>query len=292
MKKYIIAFDLHGTLLDLNWNISNEHLQEILSLLNDLNSIADFFIITGNDYSFVEKHLPKELIDMMSGFVLETGSYILMPKYKFDKDNTLLSIYLDDMESSNKHCSHDWIKICNELLAYFQEKKYSFIKYFGNRKASISIFTCDENGGEDPLKFYDIIQNDLNQHKFGDLFFLTWSNVALDIIPNDVSKWIALKSIAEYLNNQINFQSPISIISFVDSYNDREIAEYSNYSILPSNCSKSLIEHLRKKNKLVLPLNRFHFIENLVYISENKYTLGVIEGLKFLKNINIALELL
>ena len=124
------------------------------------------------------------------------------------------------------------------------------------------------------MDLYDIINSDLLKHKYGKDFYITWSNVAFDIIPKNFSKWDTLKKIAQ----------DRQIISFLDSYNDCSLAQFSNFTFLPKNSSEKLIFYLRKHNKLIFPLNAFHFCKNQCYISEKSYTEAVIEGLTYLKN--------
>ena len=323
----IIAFDLHGTLLDINWNISGNLLPELIKLLDELSTFADFFIISGNELAFVEKHLPAELFKRITGFVLETGSIIYLPPPRnMSKCENSHHIY-GGGRVGKYLCNGKTRDYVSELKEYLLNKNYPFVKYFGQRESSISLFTKDESGGEEPLDFYDIVQNDLKQHKLADEFYITWSNVALDIIPVGISKWSALKMIVDNTTLVVpelasvlseggqsfcpphriaelrsacgfpnsEFRIPNStgggiIISFVDSYNDKEIALNSTYTFLPSNASKDLIKHIRNNNNLVLPLSKFHFIKNTTYITKDSYTSGVIEGLRYIKEKIVSTE--
>jgi len=255
MKRYIIALDLHGTLLDLNWKISRGHQSELVSLLKEISHIADIYVCTGNDHTFVEKYVPADILKCVDGCVLETGCMIYKTSQKnfLTNDNTISKV--------------------SSLHEFFKAKKYPFVKYFANREASISMFTCDESGGEEPVKYYETVRNDLQNHEYSDLFYVTWSNVAIDIIPIDISKWNALKHISE----------DRCIISFMDSFNDKEIALNSDYSFLPKNASVELINYLRSNTKLVFPLSKFHFLRDYAYVTESSYTKSIIEGLSTFK---------
>ena len=255
MKKYIIAFDLHGTLLDEQWLIKDNDLSDIIFLLESISPLADFYIITGNDETFVKDYLPDKLLKYINGLVLESGSII--------KNNSNKTYLINE----------NIISYANELKQYLIKKNFDFIKYFGNREATISLFTKDENGGEDPLLFCDIVRNELKQCNVFEHFYLTFSNVAIDIIPLNISKWNALNHIVE----------DKTIFSFVDSYNDKDIAENSLYTFLPANSSNKLLDYLHLKNKLIFPLRKFHLIKKSVYISNESYTRAVIDGLKYIK---------
>ena len=256
MTKTIIAIDLHGTLLGLDWKTTADSREELISLLSEMKANFDFYICTGNDFTFVEKYIDKEIQKNIHGYILESGCVV----YKC-LNKTLLT---DDIT----------MRKAKEIEEYFISLKLPFIKHFAKREASVSIFTYDENGGEEPVKHFDIITDILNKHKHSDSFYTTWSNVAIDIIPNGFSKWTALKDCA---NDSL-------IISFMDSYNDKEIALNSDLCVMPNNVSHELIAHLRNNNKLVYQLNKFHFLKNNGYITESSYTKGVIEGLKYLKS--------
>lgn len=258
MKKYIIAFDLHGTLLDEKWKFSHGTEFELISYIEKFNYIADFYICTGNDFKFVEENISKTMLDYFTGFILESGCLIKKKS---------INQFLINNETKN---------MIKELETYFIEKKYPFVKYFAQREATISLFTCDENGGEEPSSFYHTILNDLQKHKFGENFYLTWSNVALDIIPILNSKWNALNHLRK--NNKI--------ICFMDSFNDKESVLLSDLSFIPRNASHKLIKYLREKNKLIFPIDKFHLINHHVFISSKSYTMGVIEGLKTLEQNN------
>ena len=255
MKKYVVALDLHGTLLDEKWEIPSRLQKELINLLNDLSPVVEFYICTGNDYSFVEKHIPGEVIKLIDGFILETGCIVYSNGVKEYRTP----------EKTRKEAE--------ALKHYLSKKNYPFVKYFGERESTITLFTADENGGEAPERFYDIINSDLLSHKYGKNFYITWSNVAFDIIPNKFSKWDTLYKISQ---NRL-------IFSFLDSYNDSGIARYSDFTFLPKNSSDKLLFYLRKNNKLIFRLKSFHLFKNQCYISDKSFTEAVIEGLDYLK---------
>jgi len=261
MKKYIIAIDLHGTLLDDKWKISKRHHYELITLIKELKEYVSFYICTGNDYDFVVEHLPEEIVRNMNGFILETGCIM----YKNENKTYLTS------EKIRREAI--------ELQNYFYAKDYYFIKQQGKRESTITLFTSDKKSGRSPEFYYDIIYKDLQQHKFKDNFYITWSNVAIDIIPREMSKWYTLKNIKD----KLYFEDNSYIISFVDSYNDKEIANFSNYTFLPLNSSSKLIDYLRYNNKLIFKTNKFHTMINQCYKSDKLFSEAVIDGLNQLK---------
>lgn len=256
MNKLIIALDLHGTLLNDDWMIKIEHQNELAEIIDDFVNYADFYICTGNNYDFVERYVPKQILDKIKGCILETGCLI-------QQDNVKNCLTTEETKEK--------IKI---LQAFLEEKKYPFVKYFAKRETTISIFTRDEHTGENPLNFYQVVYDDLTRHPVGDSVYLTFSNVALDIIPVGFNKWNTLKNLSQDCN----------IISFMDSYNDKDIARQSYLTFLPGNASDRLISYLRNENKLIFKFDKFHITKNHVYISEKLSTHAVIDGLKILKN--------
>jgi hydroxymethylpyrimidine pyrophosphatase-like HAD family hydrolase len=254
MKKYIIAIDLHGTLLDESWQIHKDIQNDLLKSMTALQDFADFIICTGNDYSFVEHHVPSDVLKLFKGCILESGTIY--------KDQT------SSMSLSNETTAEYIV----ELRDFFVCKNYSFVKYFGERQSTISLFTVDQSGGEVPSTFLTTVLKDFNTHIHADKFYVTWSNVAIDIIPYGFSKWTGINHLA---NDK-------KVISFLDSYNDKEIALNSDFVFLPSNSSPELIKTLRQNNKLVFDLGKFHFINNHCYLSKKSYTSSVLDGLKYL----------
>ena len=255
MINYMIAIDLHGTLLGMRWDISPQLTQELCDILDYFGAIAEIYVCTGNDSSFVQKHLPRDIHSRITGLILESGC-ILERSGRVE--------YLTTAQS---------VQHIKSIETFLKSRQYPFAKYFATRESTISIFTTDENGGEFPEQFADIVASDLKSHEYGDEFYLTWSNVAIDIIPAGVSKWSALQSVADGK----------TLVSFMDSYNDKEIALYSDFTFLPQNTAPALISHLRANNTLVFPLSRFYFLKGSSFLCQKSYTEAVIEGLHYLK---------
>ena len=260
MKSYIVALDLHGTLLDLNWKISAGQETALAERLNEIKDIADVYLCTGNDFSFVESYVPAEVMSHVKGCILESGCVL---------NNLSQDICLTTSDTIDK---------ASRLQSYLEKKQYPFVKYFGQRKTTVTLFTCDEQSGESPEKYHDLVDKDLKSSEFGEDFYITYSNVALDIVPINHSKWYTLKKIAQDTGEDCK------IISFMDSYNDKEVVKYSDYSFLPQNASDSLIQYLRAHTKLIFPVGKFHFFRGIAYLCSEKYTEAVVAGLRFFKH--------
>jgi len=255
-KEYVIAIDLHGTLLNMRWKIAPEQREPLLAILEQVASIADIYICSGNDFDFIRQYVEPEVLAYMAGCVLETGCVL--------HDFTTQTYLIDEGTR---------LKV-KELEKGLMAKKYPFVKYFGKREATISLFTRNEFGGEPPQRFFDMVQHDIDRHKYADLFYLTFSNVALDIIPIGYTKWGTIDQIAEGR----------PVVSFIDSYNDREIALYSHMTFMPKNSANVLREYLIQHQRSVLPIEAFTFQEGTACLCSKKYTEGVIEGLELFYN--------
>ncbi|MCL1827716.1 MAG: HAD hydrolase family protein [Candidatus Cloacimonetes bacterium] len=255
MKDYIVALDLHGTLLDEQWKISATQTRELIHLMKSLEGYASFYVCTGNDYDFVEKHLPADILALIDGLVLESGCILYEKRVK--------TYQVEDKALAS----------AKDLHSFFTGQSYPFVRYFGKREATVSLFTSDDKRQKPPADYVEVIKKDFSKTAYADDFYVTWSNVAIDIIPKDISKWSLINKI----------KNSACVIAFMDSYNDKEICEFSDFAILPKNTTDSLIHHLRWNNKLVFPLHKFHIFSNQCYISQKPFADAVIEGLLALK---------
>jgi len=253
--KYILAIDLHGTLLNRNWEI--DKINDLVFYLKKVRQFCKIYICTGNNFSFVKKHIPDEILDKIDGFVLETGCIILEKSIQ------------RTLTSKNE------IKIIKNVEKYLKKNLVYNIKYFAERISTISIFTDDGREGCPPEELFAKIKQILEKSEFKNTIKTTHSNVAVDIIPVNYNKYTGIRSISENLK----------IISIADSLNDSELLLNSDISFIPKNSSPSLLNYLKKKT-MIQPLSKTLNFGN-IYISNYKYTLAVIEILKNIELLNI-----
>jgi len=253
MKKNIIAIDLHGTLLNEHWILPDAQYETFCQLYNDLKSAYDFYICTGNDYSFLTRYLNRTFLDCFTGFILETGCV-----YRENGQEKVL-------------ISPDLMAAVKQLEADLKMADFPFIHYFATRKASISMFTHTEQTGTAPDVHYPEIMAFMDNHPYADRFYVTWSNVAIDIIPRDVSKLTGVQKIADGRR----------IISLVDSMNDFDLAVQSDLCFLPANSSKTLLENISFEK-----IEKFKDIKNSngIFLCNKSYSEGVIEALNKVKS--------
>lgn len=260
MNKKVLAIDLHGTLIDHQWNFPDQLLKEFIIIHDQLKQFFDFYICTGNNLDFVIHYLPKPLISCFKGFILETGAV-----FSDGYDEEIL-------------ISSDLIREIMELKNQIEAQNYSFIKYFANRSASISAFTRSEFEGESPEQYVKIIDDFVKKSNLSDKVYTTYSNVAIDIIPNGISKLTGIQSIAEKK----------FIISLLDSMNDVDLAIHSNICFLPSNASPDLLNIVPHQsiNAFLPQLNEINQSETgNVFLCQKSYSYGVLEALRELTKV-------
>ena len=255
--EYLISIDLHGTLLDKDENLSQDSEGILISLLLSKPSCAKIYICTGNDLGFLERKLSKKLLDLFDGVVLETGVIILLDK-KIKEVLVASSVVKE-------------IKAIQENLI---GNSYPEIYKFADRMASISMFMKHD---ESVFDFYKTIKKVMSHKE--DKFRVTYSSVAVDIIPVGFNKFTGIKEIERRLTNKRNYK----IIAIADSINDYELLRDADISFLPSNCNKKVTLGLEKHGMRSIDLQSTKDVlanENCFYISDKKTTYGVIEILE------------
>lgn len=253
--KYILAIDLHGTLLNKSWQIENQN--ELKSLLKKVSHFCKIYICTGNNFSFVQKYIPTDILNLIDGFILETGCII-------SEDNSKKILIPENTINTIKTVE----KFLKNNLVYD-------LKYFAERTTTISIFTDDGNEGSPPNELFHKVKHLLKNTEFENTLKITHSNVAVDIIPKNFNKFIGIKSISKNLK----------IISIADSFNDLELLLNSDISFIPKNSSPDLLKYLKKKKSIFSICKALQF--GNIYKSNYKYTNAVIEILKYLPLLNI-----
>lgn len=258
-KKYIIAIDLHGTLLNRDWSISGSLVPPLVSLMKKAKNIADFYTCTGNDLTFVKKHLPKKVFDCFDGFVLETGCVV--------SDGREEKIITKDKE----------VEIIKELEKELKKQEFKELNYFARRLSSISLFTKRPYDKNIPRDFYPIVNTKIKELGFENHVFATYSSVAVDIVPKGYNKFTGIKFMAK--NKET--------IGIADSMNDKHLLLDSDYGFMPSNAPPELIGLLKKNGKNISNIDDSVSIRKNCVIQSNKEdTRAVLEVLDFLnKNI-------
>lgn len=242
----IIGIDLHGTLLDADEKPTSTEINRLKKILKNKPDDFMVYICTGNDLPFVERKL-GELLNYFDGCVLETGCSISF-------DNKTENIIVDN----------EVVKKIKNLENELQNKQLSNVYKFARRLSSISIFPTF---GTDVHEFYKYIQTKVEKSEW---FRITYSSVAVDLIPDGYNKYTGLKFIAN--DDDI-------IIGIADSINDLELLQNADYSFLPSNYNKK-IDTMILHN--ICNIENYQNDNGKVFLSNYPTTKGVCEILEYL----------
>ncbi len=268
--EYIISIDLHGTLLDKDENLSKGSAEKLTLLLKTKPENVKTFICTGNDLSFIKRKLGNDVFNLFDGAVLETGVVISL-----DKKNEEILV------------NNSVVKQIKELQEKLIKDDFKEIYKFANRIASISMFT---NFEESVFNFYDKIKD--NPSIDSDQFRVTYSNVAVDILPKGFNKFTGIKEIEKRISEKSKVKVNSKIIAIADSVNDYELLKNADISFLPKNGNLDVIQDLEIEGKRRIDfdmLNNFLESDNFFSVSNSNTTFGVIEILdKIFNDIKIT----
>ncbi len=252
VREYIIGIDLHGTLLEPREIFPEELVSPIAQELDKLKGKALLWLCTGNDLSFVEEKIPEPVLEMMDGYVLETGCSVSRDK----KTEEVLTTPYEQ-------------KMIKELEALLRQMNFPEVKYFGHRLTTIAMFT------DNPRQFYFKIKTLVDKTKFRDKVLVTYSSVAVDILPRGYDKYLGLLRVAEGRK----------IIGIADSVNDLNLLLRSDYAFSPANIAPELEPILTREGRKLVKLAHLNELEpNILAVSVQRETRGVLEILRFLAN--------
>lgn len=267
-KPFIIGIDLHGTLLNEDWIVEPELMEDLISIIDNVKDFCQVVICTGNHFGFVEKYVPKELYEHFDGAVIETGCAYSTMK---GEENSLINPEEQKVIDT----------LFKDLMAAQVDGKFPKMKYFGERKHSISLFTRDENEGADPKLLIPLVQKIVDNSGLADQVTVTHSSVAVDIFPKRLNKGVGLQAL----------NKAAITIGIADSKNDHDLIMLSGLAFLPKNADQGLIGDLKKEGKKIVRIDAvedYHISDPDVIIQATQNdTRGVIEILRFIRdNLN------
>lgn len=258
--KYVLGIDLHGTLLDDEWEIKENIKGKLISSLKSINNFCSVYICSGNDLAFVKKYIPEEILRSFEGYVLETGCVI------------------SDGNKEEIIIPKNLIKDIKKLENILRNKNFEEVKYFARRLTTISLFTKTVTGGSDPAEFYPKVKETVKKLGYSKKVHVTHSSVAVDIIPRGHNKFSGIKHIAKGLET----------IGIADSLNDIHLINNADYSFIPANVSPGLLRELKEKGKNIINMEETSRTgKEVVLQSRYKTTKAVVEILEFInKNLS------
>lgn len=246
MNIKLCVFDLDGTLLNSNKEITTETIKAINKLKN---KNIQYTIATGRMDTLARKYQKQinsdlPIISCNGSLIRDLSGNTLYKKHlNFDiiktlvefynsnnldfmlyTENTILStpnnprlILLENLNSSSNPEDRFDIEILNKDIKYYSDSLFlKSLAYIENREKLLNI-EC------------------IMKEKFKDLSIVSSDKTLLDIMPYGVNKGTGLQNLCKILNINQN-----EIVVFGDNFNDLEMINFSKTSVVPSNGEESI----------------------------------------------------
>lgn len=246
MKKQIklIALDIDGTLIDDNFNVSNNTIEAIKSLIDKGIYVA---LATGRAHRAADNVRKQTGIDLPilshngGKIILANGKEVSNIKLpismvkniiRYSEENEIyIKIYVDDIF---------YVNVENEITKYFA-KNHGLEYKVVNKLSEDIIEDCNM-----VLLIYDKPVDIGERNRFKDLNLnITMSTPrALEFIPSGVSKGNGLKKLAEILNIDRK-----EVLAVGNSLNDLSMLEFAGTGIAMKNSDENLLKQWNNVSK-------------------------------------------
>jgi hypothetical protein len=254
MKTFV--FDLDGTLLNSNSEISKKNIEAMKMIIQSKNQLI---LASGRMLVSMKKIIDKYIpfIKGISPIISYNGAYIIDEKDKLIYESIIdKQVAVDLINHLRNIKSHRQIYVKDVLIS---EEENDFIEFYSKHANVDYKIVKDLNDfimqkDNDPLKILCIddelkireIENEI-QNKFSNKLniVLSFKNF-LDIMSKEASKGNAIKKISKIYN--INFEQ---LYVFGDSNNDISMFEITNNSFTLNNANKNV----KSAAKHILPSN-------------------------------------
>lgn len=247
---YVLGLDLHGTLLEPGEIIRDEMVTPVARALSRLAGCVTRFLCTGNDLEFVRRKVPKPILGQIDGCVLETGCSMS-----------------PDLEREEVITTEQERGVIKQLEQALRNRSFPAVNYFAHRLTTISMF-CD-----DPRGFFREVSEFVKAAGFGGVVHVTYSSVAVDILPAGYDKERGLRMAA---GGKLT-------IGVADSMNDRALLERADFAMAPANIAPELRPLLREAGREIVPLDSADRLsKDAVLVAAEGETQGVIRILDFI----------
>ena len=250
---FILGLDLHGTLLEPGEVLRPELAPRVADGLRKLRGRALRWLCTGNDLEFVRRKVPPVIMTEIDGCVLETGCS--------HSDNGRKEV-VDTTDAERA--------VIAALETLLRRAGFREINYFAHRLTSISMF-CDR-----PKEFFRVVEGFVRGTEFADRVHVTWSSVAVDILPAGYDKHRGL----------VRAAAGRKTIGVADSMNDLALLSRSDFPLAPANLAPELFPHLAAAGRALIPCSSAPALTPAsVTIASQPETEGVIELLDWLHRV-------
>lgn len=248
----LLGLDLHGTLLGADERFPEACTDELATLLRRLSDRLIAVACTGNDLSFVRSVLPPPVLDALQGFVLETGC-----SFAADVDGPETLVV--PPETARRR---------DDLEELLRRRSWPQVTRLGHRLASVSLFTPA------PRSFLATVAAAVADEGFADVFDVTYSSVAVDVVPRGFDKLRGLRAAAR--------GAPAWGVA--DSVNDLPLLAGADLAFAPSNLAPEAAEALALGGRPVLELtSAAALVGGVVLRAPSRETRGVIDVLHFIE---------
>ena len=218
---YHVGIDLHGTLItDHPEEVPARVLPKLLAVMRGLSGRVRLYACTGNDLGFLERKLPGEVMGLLDGAVLETGCVVSDIRTETVLVDEAVVVRTKDIESA------------------LRERGFGWVYKFARRLATVSLFT---RMGLRAADYASEVAAEVKALGHGEAFEVTYSSVAVDVIPRGFNKLSGLRQLA----------GDEPVVGIADSMNDFELVSGADISFLPGNASPELLRRLKETGKRV-----------------------------------------
>ena len=248
-----VGIDLHGTLItDHPEQVPPQALPRLLTAMDALGRRARLYVCTGNDLGFLRRKLPPEVMKRLDGAVLETGCVA------------------SDLAAETVLVAPEVLAAVKALEQDLRGCRFPWVYKFARRLATISMFT---QLGLRAADFRDTVEREVSRLGGAQLVQVTYSSVAVDVIPRGFNKLTGLRRLA----------GDQPVVGIADSMNDLELVRGADYAFLPANCARELLSSLERSGKPVQEIGEASGLRpHVAILCTESFTDAVSQALTFL----------
>lgn len=245
--KLHVGVDLHGTLLTDREILEPGSVQDVETALKSLAAKGvRILVCTGNDLPFLYRKIGL-LLPHFSGAVLETGA-----------------VASPDLHTEEILVGRATVLAVKSLEEFLKNCRFRGVYKFARRLSTISMFTRPDIS---PRSLSREVMTRIVDHPATSSVRVTYSSVAVDIVPEGFSKWTGMR----------HFAGAEPVAAIADSMNDLEFLLEADYAFVPSNADSRLLDTLADSGKSIKNLeNKYAALKSgIVYRSSGRATSAV-----------------